>query len=175
MTAREDLVRLVPPPLRTVAVPNWEAVEARLGVRLPGDYKWLIERYGPGSFGFLQVLLPESSIENVRLEHQAKQTAEGLDYLRESGMDIPYQNAELLPFAGTNNGDFCYWLRHPADDPDAWTVVVGERSAGPEWSTFDGGVVEFLYAVLSGRHQVSVFPEDFPSEEPTFEPYDDEI
>jgi hypothetical protein len=172
MTASEDLVRLVPPPSRTVAVPDWEAVEVRLGARLPSDYKWLFEQYGSGRWDdFLTVLEPESSNDHVRLEHQAKRAAWALDYLRDGGLDIPYQIAELLPFAGTDNGDTCYWLRRPADDPDAWTVVVNKGD--PEWATFDGDAVEFLFAVLSGRHDVYLFPEDFPSEEPTFQPYNE--
>jgi hypothetical protein len=131
-----------------------------------------VERYGPGSFDqFLDVFQPGSPIDGVRLEHQAEQAASALDYLRNGGEAIPYQNAEILSFGRTDNGDYCYWLRRPASEPDAWTVVVNE-ARGPEWSTFEHGVVEFLLGVLSGSHHVGVFPEDFPSEEPTFEPYE---
>ncbi|MCA2217153.1 SMI1/KNR4 family protein [Jidongwangia harbinensis] len=171
LTARDDLLALVPPPSRPAVVPDWAAVEARLGTRLPGDYKWLIETYGSGSFDeFLGVFQPGSRIDGLRLEHQAERTAWALDYLRDGGEQVPFRNDELLPFGRTDNGDFCYWVRHPADDPDAWTVVVNE-ARGPEWSAFDGGgAVAFLSMVLSGGHRVSVFPDDFPGAHPAFEP-----
>lgn len=51
MTGEPDLVRPVPPPTAPVdARGNWAAVEAGLGVRLPGDYKRLVETYGWGEF-----------------------------------------------------------------------------------------------------------------------------
>jgi len=172
MTSRDDLVRLVPPPSRQLGQPDWDAVEARLGTQLPSDYRWLVERYGPGSFDeFLHVFQPGSSVEPIQLEHQAERTAWALDYLRNGGEAIPYQNSELLSFGRTDNGDVCYWLRHPADNPDEWKVVVNEPR-GPRWSTFERGVVEFLIGVLSGTHRVSVFPDDFPSDEPEFAPYE---
>jgi len=34
--------------------------------------------------------------------------------------------------------------------------------------TFEGGTVDFLVAVLEGRERVSVFPQDVPSDAPTF-------
>jgi SMI1/KNR4 family protein SUKH-1 len=171
VTASDDLVALVAPPPRFPAILDWEAVEDRLGVRLPSDYKWLVERYGPGSFDdFLHIFQPGSDLESIRLEYQAERTAWALDYLRNGGESVPYENSELLSFGRTDNGDTCYWVRRPVDDPEAWTIVVNE-ARGPHWSTFEHGVVQFVFDVLSGNHHVSVFPDDFPSWEPEFAPY----
>jgi hypothetical protein len=174
MTGEDELLRLVPPPDQPRQFPGWTDVEARLGTRLPHDYKWLVEHYGPGSFDdFLHVLQPSVAAEPIQLEHQAERTAWTLDYLREGRghEQIPYENSELLAFCKTDNGDTGYWLRHPTNDPDAWTVVVNE-ARGPRWPKFKGGAVEFLVAVLSGTHRIPVFPEDFPSDRPGFAPYD---
>lgn len=172
MKTWDDLVQLVPPPLRSARRPDWDLVEVRLGTKLPIDYKWLVDRYGPGSFGqFLVIFQPGTAFESIQLEHQIEQMAWVLDYLRDGGEEIPYENSELLPFAVTDNGDTCYWIRHPSDEPDAWTVVVNE-ARGLEWSTFGHGTVRFLIDVLSKAHSVSVFPDDFPGDEPAFEPYE---
>jgi hypothetical protein len=171
VTSQDDLERLIPAPVRRVPLPEWDSVEAALGVRLPSDYKWLVERYGPGSFDeFLHIFQPASSVEPVQLELQTREAAWALDYLRRGGEVIPYENSELLPSCRTDNGDTGYWLRHPADNPEAWTIVVNE-ARGTRWSTFDGGIVSFLVAVLAGTHDVSVFPDDFPSEHPKFVAY----
>jgi len=39
-----------PPPEPRDAVGNWRAVEAKLGIRYPSDFRQLIERYGTGEF-----------------------------------------------------------------------------------------------------------------------------
>jgi hypothetical protein len=168
----DDLLRLVAAPARQDGDRDWSAIEAVLGTRLPSDYKWLVEHYGPGSFDeFVHVFQPGTPIEPVQLEKQAERTAWALDYLRSGGEAVPYENSELLSVCKTDNGDVGYWLRRPADSPDSWNIVVNE-ARGPRWSLFDGGIVEFLVAVLSGNHRVTVFPDDFPSDQPEFAPYE---
>ncbi len=172
MTTNDDLFRVVPPPPRPPAEPaDWAALEARIRTALPSDYKWLVEHYGPGSFdAFLHVLQPAATHEAIRLEHSIERTNWTLGYLRDHGEDIPFANEELLPAAQSDNGDSIYWLRRPHDDPDRWTVVANE-ARGTRWVRFDGGLVAFLAAVLDGSFRVPIFPDDFPSEEPVFEPY----
>lgn len=93
-----------------------------------------------------------------------------LEHLRQGREAIPYENAELLACAATDNGDVCYWLRTGAEHADRWTIVVNEPR-GPRWAGYDGGLVEFLAAALTGRHTVDVFPVDLPSNGATFGPY----
>ncbi|MBV1938361.1 SMI1/KNR4 family protein [Streptomyces sp. BV286] len=171
MTVRDDLLRLVPPPGGAETDVDWSQVEDALGVTLPGDYKWLVERYGPGSFNdFLYILQPSSPFHPTRLVESANRAAEILDELRESGVGIPYEVDELLPVGKTDNGDIVYWVTRPEDAPDSWTIVAnGARNL--KWPHFDGGIVEFLVAVLSGAHRVDVFPGDFIRDEPVFEGY----
>ncbi|GHH58244.1 hypothetical protein FHS35_007240 [Streptomyces umbrinus] len=171
MTARDELLRLVPPPDGVEADVDWSQVEDALDVTLPDDYKWFVERYGPGSFNdFLYILQPTSPFYPTRLVESADQAVEILESLRESGGRIPYETNELLPVGKTDNGDTVYWVTRPEDAPNSWTVVAnGARNT--EWPHFDGGIVEFLVAVLSGAHQVDVFPRDFIRAEPVFEGY----
>jgi hypothetical protein len=75
----------------------------------------------------------------------------------------------LVPWAVTDNGDVCFWDGDPARDPNRWTVVVNE-GRGPQWERYAGDASSFLADVLARRHTVEVFPPDFPSPRPTFEP-----
>ncbi|MGW4911200.1 hypothetical protein [Streptomyces sp. NPDC004270] len=117
-TAREELLRLVPPQPSTdatVDAVDWEEVEDELGISLPDDYKWLSERYWP-----------------TRLVDAAERAAELLEQMPESLKErVPYK------------------------------------------IDFDGGLVEFLAAVLSGATRMDVFPSDFPSARPAFAPQPD--
>lgn len=66
----------------------------------------------------------------------------------------------------SGNGDPCFWhLR--SEDPASWIVAVQETRA-PDWHVYEGGIVDFLVAVLQGRERVCVFPEDVPSANPAF-------
>jgi hypothetical protein len=78
---------------------------------------------------------------------------------------------ELLSFGRSDNGDVAYWIISSSDDPNGWKVAVGE-ARGPLWEEFDGGVVEWLTAVLSRRYRVRIFPSDFPRRNPRFHPHD---
>lgn len=173
MTTHDDLTHRIPPPRRSSAGPvDWAALETRIGTGLPSDYKWLVGHYGPGVFDdFLHVLQPTAGHEAIRLEYCIERMNRTLDYLRGGGEEIPFSNDELLPAVLSDNGDTVYWRRWPRDDPERWTVVANE-ARGTSWVWFDGGLVAFLAAALDGSFPVPIFPEDFPSEKPRFEPYD---
>ncbi|MFG2313653.1 SMI1/KNR4 family protein [Streptomyces tendae] len=171
MTARDNLVRTVPPPPDVDSRVDWPRVEQDLGVSLPDDYKWLVERYGPGSFdGFLHVFQPAVPVATVRLVDRAERAAEILDQLREGGETLPYPTDELLAVGATDNGDTIYWVTRPEDAPNSWTITAnGARNT--KWPHFDGGLVEFLAAVMSGAYKMDVLPRSWPGPEPRFAPY----
>jgi len=171
VTARDELLRAVPPPADVDVRVDWAQVEDALGVALPDDYKWLVERYGPGSFDdFLHIFQPDSPFYTIRLLESSERAAEILDQLREGGEEIPYETDELLAVGATDNGDTVYWVTRPEDAPNAWTVTAnGARN--DKWPHFEGGLVEFLAAVMSGAHHMDVFPRNFPKPDPVFTPY----
>lgn len=171
MTAAQELIRLVSPPGNIQESPNWAHIEGRLGWQLPTDYKWLVGAYGPGVFDeFIHVLQPGTEFEPISLVGSCRRAVEILHQLKSGGEDIPYEVRELAPVAKTDNGDTVYWVRRPEDSPDSWSVVANS-ARGHEWPKFDGGIVEFLTAVLSGRYRVPIFPEDFPDPQPKFDQY----
>jgi hypothetical protein len=170
VTARDELLRIVPPPVGVEIHVDWAEVEEALGVALPDDYKWLVERYGPGSLDdFLHIFQPESPFSMTRLLESSERAAEILDQARERGGNIPYETDELLAVAATDNRDTIYWVTRPEDEPNSWTTTAnGARNM--KWPHFEGGLVEFLAAVMSGAHRVDVFPQVFPRK-PVFSPY----
>ncbi|MET9298386.1 hypothetical protein ABZX66_03605 [Micromonospora aurantiaca] len=170
----ERLARMMPPPPRSSAPPNWPAVERSLGFALPGDYKDLVDRYGPGRFDdFLAVLVPGHPVPRLDLVHGVAEATETLRAYASSGEALPAPVDGLTAVALTDNGDTVYWLRDPGSPPDRWRIAVnGARDFG-EWHLFDGCLAHFLVAVLNRESVVPGFPGDFPYPDvaPIFTPY----
>ncbi|HEV8562248.1 MAG TPA: hypothetical protein VGR06_38500 [Actinophytocola sp.] len=168
-SALDQLIALVPPGRPASPRTDWSTVERSLGAGLPEDYKRLVDAYGPGSFdGFLWLVqpMPGSHLDLLARQDTAQSN---LRTLAEMGEELPYPPDRLMAWAVSSDGDTCYWLRDPEADPDNWTVVANE-SRGPSWDQFTGTATEFLLAILSGTFTSEALPEDFPSDEPTFEP-----
>ncbi len=156
-----DLMQMCPPPSASVSV-DWEPVESDLGVTLPADYKQLATMYGPGNFcEYLSIYHPHGPTEWVDLlgpmpANLCRQLRED----REGGaFPVAHDPDDLLACGVTDNGEYVFWVTEPADDPDSWRIAVNE-ARGPDWYTFDGGLVAFLAAVFSGRIDVPLFPDD---------------
>ncbi len=172
-SALSDLKTLIQPTREPLQECDWADIERRLGLRLPLDYKLLVEAYGPGSFDrFIWVLQPSGTNPNLDLSLQRGVQLTALRELLAAGEELPFGveigDEELAPWAITDNGDVCHWLLSASDDPDDWVVTVNE-ARGPRWTTFNLSASEFLVAVLSGDLPVDQFPDDFPSDSPAFE------
>lgn len=171
MGALDDLRRIAPPPAEPPAAVDWNAARSALGVGLPPDYTALVDEWGAGTFDdFIAVFAPGHENPHVELVHEAEGWLSALEAQVEDGEDLPFPPrlapGGLLAWGVSGNGDPCF-LHMRSEDPARWTVAVQE-ARGPDWHVFEGGVVDFLVAVLEGRERVSVFPEDVPSENPAF-------
>ncbi len=147
------------------------ATAETLGVELPSDYLAFVNPYGAGNVDdFLLVLMPGSENRYVDLCRQA--AAQGAVLKQLVAQDLPRtclpfpSPGGLLPWAITDNGDVCFW-RTGDPDPDRWSVVVCDGKM-LEWEAFDGGMAQFLHAVLSRQYRCPIFPDDFPSDAPAF-------
>ena len=173
-SALESLIDMVPPPPDTRPDIDWGPTERALRTALPADYKQLVDEYGPGSFdGFLWILQPSDTNENLDLLTQRTVRLDALRTLQADGEPVPYSvekdMEDLIPWATSDNGDVCYWVTYKRDAPDTWTVAVNE-SRGPLWAEFNGSATAFLVALLSGSLRVDLFPDDFPTDRPLFVP-----
>ncbi|MFE6050516.1 SMI1/KNR4 family protein [Kitasatospora sp. NPDC056446] len=145
----------------------WSGAVERFGVGLPSDYRELVDRYGPVRFfGDLVVVTPsfdpgEPSGQRFDDMHSFNQDlGEMLEqwYTWYPEVGRPYEPfptpGGLLGWGNNTSADyFCWHMAGP--DPDRWPVVVWHYG-GDEMSRFDGGMAEFLAAVLDG---------DFPDAE----------
>jgi hypothetical protein len=107
-----------------VAPVDWAAVHARLGVRLPSDYRAFAGTYGAGTFGDVRIAVPGAGGDLdlfALLERKAAQIR---------GLPRHEWQAPLYPEPGGTicwgemaDGHTCGWA--PAGtDPDQWGVVV---------------------------------------------------
>ncbi|MBW3087112.1 hypothetical protein KEM60_03342 [Austwickia sp. TVS 96-490-7B] len=168
----DRLATLIRPPSDLASKFDWIAIENQLGHKLPWDYKQIVEMYGPGVFDdFLWILQPSNVNPNIDLCRQSSEQLNALRTLREGGEEVPFElnigDEQLAPWAVTDNGDICYWVRSSSHDPDQWIVTVND-SREPLWMTLPFTTAEFLYKILSRNLRLDIFPEDFPSHSPRF-------
>jgi hypothetical protein len=172
----DALERILLPPASASEVPDrrdWGAIESRLGTALPADYKEFITSYGTGKINdFLVVLNPFSQNRYVNLLNYARSNLAAYDeskarFPKHYLYDTYPAPGGILPFAATDNANSVYWRTNGV--PERWTVTVYE-SRGPKHFGFNGGMTEFLTAVLTRAIKCTVFPDDFVSSRPTFTP-----
>ncbi|MET9594449.1 hypothetical protein ABZY45_26500 [Streptomyces sp. NPDC006516] len=102
---------------------DWARTESRLGTRLPGDYKRMVETFGEGAFDAYLALNQEPWTD-----------------LAEDG---------LLAWAGTEHKNRYCW-RPDDGDPDGWRVTV--QTFDGELAHFDCPAAEFVCRILVDRH-----------------------
>ncbi|MGW6479646.1 hypothetical protein ACWGDS_17350 [Streptomyces sp. NPDC055059] len=132
---------------------DWDAMEARLGTRLPTDFKQLAEIFGHGAFdGFLTLYVPESDVPGMDFVEHAEYLA---GFAARSGTSLwePYgihpAPGGLLEWASSEQADQFYWLTEGAD-PDRWPVLASE-DIPDTWTRFDGTAAEFVFRMLTER------------------------
>jgi hypothetical protein len=177
MARLDDLRRIAPPPaLPTGRAPDTDRVRHELGVDLPADYVALVEEWGGGVFDdFVTVYEPGHPNPNLELVEEARRWSWAQRRLREQGGKpgkdlLPYspeiEPGGLLAWGASANGDPCFWHLRSLD-PNSWIVAVQE-ARGPDFHVHGGELADFLVGLLERRVRVSVFPEDFPSQDPGF-------
>lgn len=169
-----SLVNVIEPPRNAAeAKGEWFIVKRELGTSVPDDYKDFINTYGTGRFdNFLNVLNPFSEIDNLNLIVQKEPILNGLIELRDTfSENIPYSLFPamdgLLPFAETDNGDTLFW--QTSGQPNNWTVVVKD-SRESEYLEYKENMTSFLAKIFNKEIICDIFPRDFPSPTPVFEP-----
>lgn len=157
----ETLLKEIPPPLEPYEafVGPWEPVEAKIGTRLPHDYKEFVRRYGNGYFmEFIGIWVPLAENPIYRLEDAP--LALGRKFCKEDYPDFPYaiwpSPGGLLPVGATDNGDGLFWL--PVGLPHSWRIVVWESASGG-CEVFECSLTGFLAGLATGTVRPKSFPE----------------
>ena len=167
MSALDDVVRLLPPPLVPEGAPfDWADVEARLGTALPADYKAYCDRYGHGAISAnwgLSPVTPDcpesfSDLFDTLLR----------DYLGAGGR-APYPaRGGLLAFATSELRATLWWRTD--GPPDAWPIVL-EDDAG-DFTDLGMSATEALAMTLRGDGPLGWRDDEVDAPELRFHPND---
>ncbi|MEU5881830.1 SMI1/KNR4 family protein [Spirillospora sp. NPDC047279] len=114
--------------------PDWAATEARLGTRLPGDYKKIVETYGAqGLFdGFYRVLAPHEL-----LDHTGTRAGDHPPFPAKGG---------ALPWSNNEEEDLFFWITED-EDPDRWPVYAVDN-CGDE-TLYEGSAAQYLLGLMT--------------------------
>ncbi|HYQ62613.1 SMI1/KNR4 family protein [Actinophytocola sp.] len=141
---------------------DWKVMEKSIGLRLPSAYKELVEVLPPGHFqDFVRVTRPGDMggsrdeflgyyahrLEDMRAWRTGESDRFPLPIFPEPG--------GLLPWGRSKQGDLFFWLTD-GENPEDWPVVAAEREFA-YWRAFDGGLVDLLVEVVTGRFDTRPF------------------
>jgi hypothetical protein len=153
---------------------DWRSVESDLGTALPGDYKELCDRFGPGYFSdYIRVMFDRG--EESLLSWWKSELA--LFRSRPSDIYDPYVlygyrgRAGLIQWCSSEWGSF-FWLADSEVNPNNWPVMA-KLEMGPEgkWYRFDFSVSEFIYHAIADP-EFKPFSVAGPKCHPAFSRYD---
>lgn len=107
---------------------------------------------------FLGVCVPRAKNPNVRFEAQVGLMCQTFADWTDEELPYPMWPAPggLIPFGGTDNGDFLFWLQKGA--PDDWCVVVWDRGM-QEFEVLNCGLTAFLAGLATDKVAPAGFPE----------------
>jgi hypothetical protein len=138
---------------------RWSAVEEKLGLQLPTDYKVFIGIYGTGFVGdFIILYNPFSTDKMVNLFHEMERIIKGERQLRSSSrIELPLypEPGGLLPFARTFGGDNLFWQTQ--GEPDDWTLYLHEVR-GPIHEEYAMTMSDFFIKLLRSHTKKIVVP-----------------
>lgn len=155
-------------PLESDDAIKWQTFQNSIGLELPQDYKDFIQRYGTGCIdSFVWIFNPFSRNEHLNLKDQMTEILDTLRMLKYDQPAFPLfpERGGLLPCGATDNGDTIFWIT--SGEPAHWRIAVHE-SRGPQWENYAFSLTDFLAKILSKDIICPIFPEDFPSDSPTF-------
>lgn len=110
---------------------DWVAVEERLGIALPNDYKRFIDKFGAGQLGAFRICAPGApsvDYDLFALVDRVQTQAEEFRLTTEPPFNAPFhpQPGGLVPWGEMDGGFTFYWK--PTSDVDARPVVVSDPS-----------------------------------------------
>jgi hypothetical protein len=157
------LKRIMPPPRNPIATgtaERWKAVEKRLKLTFPEDYKQFVTAYGSGMINeFVRILNPFRASEYDDFEESLKWYQQEWPKSKQMFPDsYPYDiwpaEGGLVPLGSTANGDAIFWRAR--GKPDEWTIIVHDRG-GDGWRELKCGWVAFLRRAFEEDIQLSAW------------------
>ncbi|MDT0269147.1 hypothetical protein RM844_22935 [Streptomyces sp. DSM 44915] len=155
---------------------DWAAAERRLRMRVPRDYRRLLDAGGHGLwFDHLVLFAPGD-------RYGARDLLDGDGVFADLQLfwadDPGYRPAgladgdRLIAWAGTGIGATLYWLVSAEADGDGHPLYV-ESADGDQWERFDLTTTDFLAGVLRGTVRSELLSAHFLDVGRVFRPYAD--
>lgn len=137
---------------------NWDDIEDSLGLTLPHDYKKIAETFPQGLFGgVVKVIRPGDAggVENDFPGYYGYRLDDMRNWREDESGRFPLpifpEPGGLLPWGVSPRAGLFFWVTD-GPDPTLWPVVAAEPEF-ERWVPFDGGVCDFLVAVVSGSFE----------------------
>lgn len=145
---------------------DWPYMQQLIGIEFPGDFKQLVDRYGPGVFSdelYLECPPSASDSEAVQTQHRAVVT-DRLEGLRLSltgtklaeAVAVWPEPGGLFPWGSDLNGSYLLW-ETSEPDPQLWPTVVMPREVY-EIERFEMTCSEWLLRWVQGELDCSIIP-----------------
>lgn len=136
---------------------DWADVQARLGHRLPTDYRSFVDTYGPGTFGDVRITAPGAD-GDMDLFALLNRKWEQVRALTRHEWDTPIypEPGGIISWGETVGGYTCAWAPTSAD-PDEWSVVVIAPSQELNSYTFKPGL-SFSGMLKEHKEQTDRYP-----------------
>ncbi|TNY36689.1 SMI1/KNR4 family protein [Thermomonospora catenispora] len=173
--AVEQLTAVLAPPASGGDQIDWGRIEEEYGVAFPVDYRSFVETYGGGVMDdCIGIITPpvEGSIYGAILNGAPF----GPDLRHPEGYPYCPDPGGILRWGYSSEGDDAYW-RCVSEDPDEWTILIWRRhvpSLEETWWSFEGGMVEFLLAIIRDGHPSPFSISSIPSPRSVFTSWRDE-
>jgi hypothetical protein len=170
----QQLLSTAPPPENpneTGSSKAWEKIDQRLGVKLPKDYKNLINHYGTGSFNdSITLFNPFAGNESLNLfhaletHHKATQMAQLVvdsNWTAIQPFELYPAHHGLLPWGSTENFEKnLFWKVDGV--PKKWATVFYDLRNG-EYEIWKMPCTKLLAGIFTGEIQSVLLPEDYSS------------
>jgi hypothetical protein len=155
--SRDDVAAVVGPPPRSSFPVDWGAVEQRLGVRLPQDYKDFAQAYGPVLVGeWLWVFVPHQSegggyFADLARCHNLQRVIRNRDPDAHPYAFHP-EPGGLLAWGMTRRTDVFFWDPSASTDPNQWPTCAYCKTGGNDavWRTFAVPALQVIVALVRG-------------------------
>ncbi|WP_018633711.1 SMI1/KNR4 family protein [Neomegalonema perideroedes] len=172
----DELEKIAPPPAaeRRGPVPSpedWAAAEQALGLRIPGDYKAFVARYGSdGAFAEeFSCYSPVSAYQALSLPRATEGQAWAYSEMQSSSprrfpMPLFPAPGGFFAIGVSGNGDYFGWIVG-AGAPETWRAAwLGDEEG--EADVYDMSLTQWLVAFVQGRIRGKAMwvppPEDLP-------------
>ena len=140
---------------------------------VPEDFIWFVKTYGNGCVDdFIYFLNPMSVNVNInfwtRNRSELKTLKECISIARTGEFSTFFRNNHFVFFGFTDNGDSMMWQTNTKP----WTIIL-LPAREEEWEVVEMTFLSFLTRLLNRQLILKTFPEEFPSDSPQFESFDD--